>query len=166
VVAQAFTRRAIARARYLNERIAALSLSCWFRCCKAQALRLTLLIDRASCIIQSRYVRHGATLRIECQVKILRFCDFGVVGSPLVRWRSYQVRKLFCRCKFSIVVIQRISRGALQRPVYIEMKSEAEQEAKLDSKVKILQRRLAEAEMRWIQSEKLKSEANNHLIYC
>ena len=55
------------------------------------------------------------------------------------------------------ILIQKIARGAHQRPVYKELLKEAEAEAKLNSKLQALQRRLADAEMKWLRAEKEKA---------
>ena len=61
----------------------------------------------------------------------------------------------------SAIEIQKIWRGSLQRPVYRTMLAEAEEEARVNSKIAALQKRLADAEMKWIKADKARIQAEN-----
>ena len=56
------------------------------------------------------------------------------------------------------IEIQRIWKGAIQRPRYRDLMEEAKEEARVNTKLAALQKRLASAEMKWIQSEKVRIE--------
>lgn len=56
-------------------------------------------------------------------------------------------------------MIQKIWRGALQRPLYRKLLKEAEEEARVNTKLAALQKRLADAEMKWIMADKARMEA-------
>ena len=55
--------------------------------------------------------------------------------------------------------MQTIWRGALQRPRYQKMLEEAREEARVNTKLAALQKRLADAEMKWIMADKARMEA-------
>ena len=71
----------------------------------------------------------------------------------------YVCRKLFLKWKEAAILIQKIARGAIQRPKYIIMKKEAEAEARMNSKLAALQKRLNAAEMKYFQADKARVEA-------
>lgn len=70
------------------------------------------------------------------------------------KWRSIQAVAMLTNCKQAAVAIQKIARGSIQRPKYRQALKEAEDEARVNSKLAALQRRLKEAEMKWIQADK------------
>jgi hypothetical protein len=70
-------------------------------------------------------------------------------------------KKLLMGSISSAIVIQKIWRGSLQRPVYRTMLAEAEEEARVNSKIAALQKRLADAEMKWIKADKARIQAEN-----
>jgi myosin heavy subunit len=79
------------------------------------------------------------------------------------RWRSVLAVAVLVKCKSAAVVIQKIARGSIQRPKYREALKEAQEEAKVNSKVAALQKRLQEAEMKWIQADKKRIEAEKRV---
>jgi hypothetical protein len=70
-------------------------------------------------------------------------------------------KKLLMGSISSAIEIQKIWRGSLQRPVYRTMLAEAEEEARVNSKIAALQKRLADAEMKWIKADKARIQAEN-----
>jgi len=76
-----------------------------------------------------------------------------------VRFRICIATARLLLCRKSATSIQKIVRGALQRPKYKTMKTEAREEARVNTKLAALQRRLAEAEMKWMQADKQRKEA-------
>jgi len=70
------------------------------------------------------------------------------------KWRSIQAVLMLLKCKDAAVVIEKTARGAIQRPKYRQALKEAEEEARVNSKLAALQKRLKEAEMKWIQADK------------
>jgi len=75
------------------------------------------------------------------------------------RYRTCQAEKAFMKSRSAAIEIQRIWLGAIQRPKYRDLVIEAKEEARVNSKLSALQKRLAAAEMKWIQSEKARIEA-------
>jgi myosin-5 len=63
------------------------------------------------------------------------------------------------KCKLDAVAIQKIWRGALQRPKLVIMLEEAREDARVNSKLSALQKRLQDAEMKWIKAEKARIAA-------
>lgn len=82
-------------------------------------------------------------------------------GSTLFQscWRMHVCRIIFLKMKDAAILIQKIARGALQRPKYIIMKKEAEAEARMNTKLTALQKRLNDAEMKYFQADKARVEA-------
>jgi len=74
-------------------------------------------------------------------------------------FRIYQAEKDFKTARSSAIEIQRIWLGAIQRPRYHDLLEEAKEDARVNTKLSALQKRLASAEMKWIQSEKARIEA-------
>ena len=68
-------------------------------------------------------------------------------------------QKFLMSARLGAIALQRIWRGALQRPKYKVQLEEAKEEARVNSKLSALQKKLADAEMKWIQSEKARVEA-------
>lgn len=75
------------------------------------------------------------------------------------RWRTVMAVAILIKSKNAAVLIQKITRGALQRPKYRAALKEAEEEARVNSKLAALQKRLQEAEMKFFQADKLRIEA-------
>jgi len=65
----------------------------------------------------------------------------------------------FIKNKNAAIIIQKISRGSMQRPKYKILLKEAAEEARVNSKLAALQKRLADAEMKWIQADKARIAA-------
>jgi myosin-5 len=75
------------------------------------------------------------------------------------RWRSIRASLMLAKCKEAAITIQKTARVAIQRPKYRTALKEAEEEARVNTKVAALQKRLQEAEMKWIQADKKRIEA-------
>jgi len=67
--------------------------------------------------------------------------------------------KIFERSILATFHIQKIWRGAIQRPRYRAMVAEAKEEARVNTKIAALQKRLADAEMKWIKADKARINA-------
>ena len=67
-------------------------------------------------------------------------------------------RAYFKKNKRAAVVIQAMARGAIQRPRFRFELKERQEEAKLENQLKILQRKLEEAELKRIEAEKKAAE--------
>ena len=73
--------------------------------------------------------------------------------------RIFRAENNLKKAKSASIYIQRIARGSMQRPKYRIMLKEAEEEARVNSKLAALQKRLQEAEMKWIMADKARIEA-------
>mmetsp|Transcript_46968 Transcript_46968/g.69543 ORF Transcript_46968/g.69543 Transcript_46968/m.69543 type:complete len:1350 (+) Transcript_46968:350-4399(+) len=91
--------------------------------------------------------------------KLIRLREKKAATLIQTRWRINRATANLVKCVSAVVIVQKIARGSIQRPKYVEMVKEAEAEAKVNAKVHALQKRLAEAEMKWLQSEKLRKQA-------
>ena len=68
-------------------------------------------------------------------------------------------RTEFLKLRDAAIMIEKIARGSMQRPKYKIMVQEAIEEARVNSKLAALQKRLADAEMKWIQADKARIAA-------
>jgi myosin-5 len=111
--------------------------------------RKTFLQKRQACIVLECWARtvfaKGELKRLKRQAAAVRLQS---------RWRSIQAVSTLVTWKQAAVVIQKTGRGAMQRPKYRQALKEAEEEARVNSKLAALQKRLKEAEMKWIQADK------------
>jgi myosin heavy subunit len=118
-------------------------------------------------VARKKYVRaKSAAINMECWVR----CVFAMRELQRLkrekaatqiesRWRSFMAVVMLTKCKRATIVVQKIVRGALQRPKYRQALKEAEEEARVNSKVAALQKRLHEAEMKYFQADKKRIEA-------
>jgi len=74
-------------------------------------------------------------------------------------WRRDRALRYLRLCVKSATLIETIARGAIQRPLYRRMVKEAADEARVNEKIAALQKRLQEAERKWITAEKQRIEA-------
>ena len=70
------------------------------------------------------------------------------------KWRSIRAVLMLMKCKEAAIKIQKTARCAIQRPKYVVALKEAEKEARVNTKLAALQKRLQEAELKWIQADK------------
>lgn len=77
-----------------------------------------------------------------------------------MKWASQQLGK----CKTAVICIQQTVRGAHCRSAYKQMLIDAQNESKVNEKIALLQKRLAEAEMKWFQAEKQRIEAEKRSL--
>lgn len=76
------------------------------------------------------------------------------------QWRRVKAMTLFNSCRSAATIVQKMTRGALQRPKFLAALIEKREEAKLENQVLALQRKLEEAEKRRLEAEK-KAEASS-----
>ena len=76
-------------------------------------------------------------------------------------WRMIRIATQYKQKRRSVVAIQKLIRGALQRPKYKTALIERREEAKLENQVIALQRKLEEAERRRMEAER-KAEEKAH----
>ena len=113
-----------------------------------------------------RYVRaRNAAIVIQCAVRCVQACAAlrgrrRSHGCALIQssWRRFVARAYFKKNKRAAVVIQAMARGAIQRPRFRFELKERQEEAKLENQLKILQRKLEEAELKRIEAEKKAAE--------
>ena len=73
-------------------------------------------------------------------------------------WRCCVARAFFKKNRMAVVAIQAIARGTIQRPRFRRELQEKRDEAKLENQLKILQRKLEEAEQKRMEAEKRAAE--------
>jgi len=87
----------------------------------------------------------------------LRYNHATLLVQTMLRMKWVNIKYL--RCKMAVICIQRTARGALCRPVYKQMVLDAQNEVVVNERIAMLQKRLADAEMKWLQAEKQRIEA-------
>jgi len=75
------------------------------------------------------------------------------------KWRSVVAVKMLKASIAASTIIEKIVRGAIQRPKYRQALKDAEEEARVNTKLAALQKRLHDAEMKWFQADKMRLEA-------
>ena len=75
------------------------------------------------------------------------------------RWRTVMAMTNWAKQRNAAITMQKTVRGAIQRPKYRQALKEAEEEARVNSKLAALQKRLQEAEMKWFKADKQRIEA-------
>jgi len=79
------------------------------------------------------------------------------------RIRIMQATNILKKCKGAATQIQKIVRGACQKKNYLVMLEEAKEEARVNTKLVVLQKRLVDVEMKWIKADKAHIEAEKKL---
>mmetsp|Transcript_1780 Transcript_1780/g.3219 ORF Transcript_1780/g.3219 Transcript_1780/m.3219 type:complete len:1233 (+) Transcript_1780:517-4215(+) len=79
--------------------------------------------------------------------------------------RTAVALKKFRKLRAAAIKIQACARGARQRPLYRAALAEAIEEAKLENQLKMLQKKLEEAEARRIEAEKRAEEGKTVVVY-
>jgi myosin V len=131
--------------------------------------RSAILIQSAirMSLVQSSYkTKRSATIRLQCWSRGFAAKRLIVVLRRNYRavriqsyWRRIKVLTRFLAWRSAAVRIQKIARGAIQRPRFRAALVERREEAKLENQVLALQRKLEEAEKRRVEAEK-KAEAS------
>lgn len=106
-----------------------------------------------------------ASIRLECWYRFI------LAGRLLVQlrrnyratviqsyWRMMETYPVFQKKRRTVIVMQAMVRGALQRPKFLVSLQEKREEAKLENQVLALQRKLEEAERRRVDAEKMAEE--------
>jgi len=106
-------------------------------------------------------------IRIQCWSRFISACmDFKNKrrshSATMIQsqWRKAVVHAFWKQLRKAAATIQAAARGAIQRPIYRQEKAEAVENAKLENQIKILHRKLEEAEERRIAAEKLAAESS------
>ena len=153
---QALVRRNMARKKLLDTCSAVTSISCWIRCLFAKVELLRRRQMKACTFIQTRY-DHEKRTQVYSDIQS-PFAHSYFFCLPY-RFRMHVAKKFLARSVAAVICMQKICRGALQRPLYLIMLEEAREEARVNSKLAALQKRLADAEMKWILADKARVEA-------
>lgn len=153
ITIQKMIRGTIARISFSNLRSASVKLQSFAR---RRAATKVLSSARSAATIISNWVRCIFARNQYLLLKRLKACI------SIQTWaRILAARCILARSRSASVTIQRIWRGALQRPIYQVMLQEAEEEARVNAKIGALQKRLKEAERKWIEAEKAKTAAES-----
>jgi myosin V len=141
-----------------------LAYSC-FKRWKCNAIRIQSAI-RMSLVRSSFKTKRSAAICLQSWSRCLAAARQIVVLRRYYRavriqshWRRIITLTRFLAWRSAAVIIQKIARGALQRPKYRVALFEKREEAKLENQVRALQRKLEEAEKRRLEAEK-KAEAS------
>ncbi len=116
---------------------------------RASLLRACYAVTSISCWIRCVFAK----------VELLRLRKNKASTLIQTRYRTFSAKKTYFERRKAIILMQKIWRGALQRPLYRKLLKEAEEEARVNSKLAALQKRLADAEMKWIMADKARMEA-------
>ena len=125
---QSYSRRTVARKKFLQSKISCLSIQCWCRCHFAKCELVRLRREKASIEIQSK-------------------------------WRSFVAVRSRIKSIAASIIIVKIARGAIQRPKYRQALKDFAEDARVNTKLAALQKRLQDAEMKWFQADKMRLEA-------
>lgn len=154
---QRIARGFLAKSKFQKKRRAAIAVAATIR--KFVQRRKYVRARRAAIIIQCsvRCIQASRTLlrlrRNRCSTRIQS------------TWRSCVARTFFKSNRRAAVVIQAVARGAIQRPRFRMDLKEKREEAKLENQLKILQRKLEEAEQRRMEAEKRATEkSKEHVV--
>ena len=118
-------------------------------------------------IARKKYVRaKSATITLECWIRswfakreLTRLKREKAATQIQSQRRTHVAVARLSKCKKASILLQKIVRGALQRPKYRRALKEAEEEARVNSKLAALQKRLQDAELKFFQADKLRIEA-------
>jgi myosin V len=114
------------------------------------------------CFLQRRFYRalQYATIQIQCWIRCQqahaallfhrRMHACTIIQST---WRRIVAQSSYQRHRRAVIILQALARGSLQRPRYRERLLEKREETKLENQLKVLQRKLEEAERRRIEAE-------------
>ncbi|KAL3941229.1 MAG: hypothetical protein SGBAC_004375 [Bacillariaceae sp.] len=145
-VLQTKARSSVARSKYLNFKQAIVSLQSNFR-------RHTDQKEYHN--IRNRLIKIQCWYRILCAARTIvhlkRKKSATIIQS---NWRSFKDNRSFSTMKRCTIVIQKVTRGAIQRPKYRESLLNKREEAKLENQLAALQRKLEEAEVKRVEAEK------------
>jgi len=134
-----------------KQRAACVSIQCEGR---RRIARKKLLRARAAVTCLSSWIR-----RVFAKAELISLRKEKACTLLQTRYRACRERKSYGKEKLTAIEIQRIWRGAIQRPLYTDLLEEAREEARVNTKLSGLQQRLAAAEMKWIHSEKARLDA-------
>jgi len=141
-IVRGFTRKS----RFKKQKVACVSIQCQGR---KRIARKTLLQACAAVTSLSSWIR-----RVFAKTELISLRKEKACTLLQTRYRTCKAEKTFKKARSSAIEIQRIWLGAIQRPLYNDLLEEAREEARVNTKLSGLQKRLAAAEMKWIQSEK------------
>eukprot|EP00529_Nitzschia_sp_RCC80_P002838 CAMPEP_0113441010 /NCGR_PEP_ID=MMETSP0014_2-20120614/854_1 /TAXON_ID=2857 /ORGANISM="Nitzschia sp." /LENGTH=1701 /DNA_ID=CAMNT_0000331825 /DNA_START=113 /DNA_END=5219 /DNA_ORIENTATION=+ /assembly_acc=CAM_ASM_000159 len=149
-IVQRNARRYIVQSKYRRHRAAVIKLQARYRRLRQQTLYKRL---------------RDTSIRVQCWYRII-FAKRAIfhlrrkVNATKIqtRWRTTRDSKRFRSMVSSVVVIQAMVRGSLQRPKYRQALIDKAEQAKLENQLTALQRKLEEAETKRLEAEKAAEE--------
>ena len=113
-------------------------------------------------ISRKRFLKaKGASIQIECwsrcifaKRELIRLQRARAATIIQSKWRSIMAVAMLTKSRTAAIIIQKIGRGAIQRPKYRKALKEAQEEARVNTKVAALQKRLKDAEMKLFAADK------------
>jgi len=139
------------KSSFKKQKVACVSIQCQGR---RRIARKTLLRACVAVTSISSWIR-----RVFAKAELISLRKEKACTILQARYRTCRAEKAFMKARSCAIEIQRIWLGAIQRPRYRDLLEEAQEDARVNSKLSGLQKRLAAAEMKWIQSEKARIEA-------
>jgi myosin-5 len=139
--------------------------------CRTKYVRLKCMVVCMQSIMRKRIAAtkyrtlRKAIIRVQCWVRVLTAVRTIIIlrrnaraTQIQVRWRILVNRRRFNACVAATIVIQAMVRGCLQPPKYRQALIDKKDEAKLENQLRILQRKLEEAEEKRGEAEKKAEE--------
>jgi myosin-5 len=153
---QRVIRSFVCRAKFLRQRTAAIKA-----CSKIRQFlqRLKFVHARKACVTMQCWARC-----VEASALLVRVRLNNRATKIQNMWRCYVARVAFQSNRNAAIVIQRIARGAIQRPRFRKDLEEKREEAKLENQLKALQRKLEEAEEKRLEAERRAAEKPKEVI--
>lgn len=153
---QRIVRGYFARSKYVALRKAAIKVQAKARSSVARRRYKTVL---AACIMVQCWTRC-----ISAKVELVRLRREYRATMIQTHWRMAVAMSMLKQCRNAAIRIQALARGSRQRPIYRRLLAEKIEEAKLENQLKILQRKLEEAEERRVEAEKKAEEGAKTVV--
>lgn len=155
IVIQRFVRGFVARSKFLKLKDAAIDAQAFVRYAIARKAFVSL---RAASLVLACWTRCTVA-----KAELLRRQRNKACTQIQLKWRRARDMDMLKSCISCAIIIQKMSRGAIQRPIYRAMLAQAAEDAKVENQLKILQRKLAEAEARRKEEKKRRIEAEKKI---
>ena len=152
---QRVIRKFVARSKFLTMKSAAVKCQAFTRFAVTRNKHVRL--RRAAICVEcwTRVHQAKAKLYFKRKMKACTIIQYS--------WRRARDMSMLKRCISSVINIQRIVRGSIQRPIYREMLAQAKEDAKIENQLKILQRKLAAAEKSRKEEQQRRIEAESRI---
>ena len=155
IVMQRIVRGFAAKFKFTTMKFSAIKLQAFIRFALARRnyTRLRDAVVRVECCFRVHQARARLHHLREAQACIKIQC----------KWRCARDTTMLKRCMSSTIILQRVMRGAIQRPIFKVMLEQAKEDAKIENQLKILQQKLAEAERSRIEEKTRRIEAEDRV---